>query len=157
MRRKSAPQILSLLQEDDKFSDVSIKEIIDVIKSHIQSVEKFAIDNPKYLDNKLQLTVRHIESLDRLLKEQWALYERLTDENPKSKNQALASIKNIVMDQARLQQLLSNDRDIQKRLEEMKEANHKLIIMFKNITKDCEHCTERLNKEIAKRINVIEV
>jgi hypothetical protein len=158
MRRKSAPEILSLLQgvkHGGKYKQLILKDVIDIIKGHITSVEQFAADNPKFLDRKLELTARHLESLDRLLKEQWALYEELTNENPKSKNQALNNIKSIIMEQAKLQMLLGSDREIHKELEKSREANRKLVIMFKTVTRDCPVCKKRLDQEIMKHVTLL--
>jgi GTP1/Obg family GTP-binding protein len=156
LEKCDAVQILNKLREsDERFTSLTINKISTIINKYREDTSKFVDAHPNLLEKRLDLIIRHIQSLDKVEKEQWDLYNTLAADNAKSKVSLLGDIKKTVMEKAKLQQLLGTDTDTKKHLDEAREANHRLVILIKDITNKCPDCKKRLNDALGRNIRIV--
>jgi hypothetical protein len=153
-RKKNAVQIFQTLSSD--YEELTLSDVISVIKEHIKNTTDFVVDNPDLLENKLHLIVQYSESLDYLLHELWLNYENTPREFTKIRNDFLKSIKDTTMEKAKVQQILDLDKDRDKRIKELEDANQRLILLFREVTMDCTHCKSEFNK-ILQKVKMVNV
>jgi hypothetical protein len=161
LEKNDALQILRYvhgLYDDDageqRFTNVSLNTIKDIINKYRDDTSLFVDQNPDILEKRLDLIIRNVQSLDKVEKAQWELYNSLAGDNAKSKVATLANIQKTIMEKAKLQQLLGNDTDTRRHLDEAKEANHMLVIMIRDVTERCPECKKRLDQYLKRNMSV---
>ena len=155
LEKKNASEILNELISIDnkKYSHLTPNKIGLIIRRYEDSITQFVVDNPNLLDKKLDLIMRNVESYDKVEKELWSTYHLAKD--AKSKTLALGNLHKTVSEKVKLQQLLGNDKELQRELRDVRDANHKLVLLVKEVTHDCPRCKARLAKYLSSNIRII--
>jgi hypothetical protein len=161
LEKLNATSILAKLHEhgDERFARVTIQTVVDTIRDYEKSITNFVTDNPEILDKKLDMIVRHIDSLDRIEQAEWELYNKTKDNlsSVQIANGALKNITSIVMEKAKLQQLIGNDRELREELTKVKDANHKLILLVRTTVHECPVCKKKLDEYLRKHMRIVSI
>jgi len=155
-RKKDVVQIHKFLPELDKrFKDVELIQIMEIVQEYIKSTDDFVRDNPDFLDDKSRLVLTHIQELDRIIGQQWLLFEDMPVEHSKVKDNILKNITNTISEKAKLQQLFDIDKERDKKLKEALEANQKLVLLMRDVVNDCPICKNKLLQVIGQHTRLV--
>ena len=108
--------------------------------------------DPNYLNNILQHTHERIEQLEQVIRESWDAADSSMNEN--AKVAALRTIKDTVMDIAKLQRLTDTRIEVIDRTEKAQQVQEVILEMLNIVVRDCPKCRQELadRLEEAKQI-----
>jgi len=104
--------------------------------------------DPNYLNNILQHTHERIEQLEQVVRESWNTYDETPNQN--AKVAVLRTIKDTVMDVAKLQRLTDTRIEIIDKAERATQVQEVILEVLNTVVKECPRCRHELAKRLAE-------
>lgn len=159
-KRQKVLQIVNALKDDHPSITPAI--VIDDIRACRVKIDKFAAENPFYLDKRLKLILEKVENLNVIQDEMWSQYNQTDMDHSNVRATYLGNIQKNEMEQAKLLQLLGNASEIVTKLEQATSAQQTLLQAIRDVTSTCPTCANALaiklkNLKVKKGSDVAQV
>lgn len=125
---------------------VTPETIASYRKEWEEKKELAVYSDPNYLNNILQHTQERVEQLEAVIRETWETSDTTTNEN--AKVAALRTIKDTIMDIAKLQRLTDTRVEVIDRTEKAQQVQEVILEMINIVVKDCPRCRQELSNRL---------
>lgn len=150
----SASEIVDQVKRQDDI-EINIQKVYSILKDHNREIEKFVEENPDFFEQKVSRIVRRLHDYDIVLFSLWDEYNRVTKFGTHESKEAvgiLESIRKVLGDKSKIEQLVTNNVEIVHRVKLAEEAQSNFAQIVKEVVGDCPngHC----GRELQRRLNI---
>jgi dynactin complex subunit len=122
--------------------DVTPETIASYRREWEERKEEAVYSDPNYLNNIVQHTLERVEQLEEVIRESWNAADKTLNEN--AKVAALRTIKDAIMDIAKLQRLTDTRIEVINKTEQAYQVQQVILEMLNIVVKDCPRCRQEL-------------